>query len=305
MLFNMEKQKIPSKILSEKYIVPPFSVFNTHQPYWKDRMIMWRDMGFCGTNGRVTGMNGLSYDNRRIDKHKKKAINGTSTFNPVLTEIIYKWFVVPGGTVYDPFAGGITRGGIAAVLGLNYTGIDVNPIQVQDNQEKWLKMANKWDIKGSSEWVCADSVKYEPDKLYDLVFTCPPYYNLEVYSDNPADLSTKTDYFDFLDSYAKVLGNSYFSLKWDSFMVVVVSDVRDKETTAYYGLVADTIKLCQLAGLQFYNEIILYNETGNLAIVSGDYMDKARKVGRQHQNVLVFYKGDPKQIRNKFMPIEV
>ena len=265
---------------------------------------MWRDMGLCGTNGRVTGVNGLSYDNRRIDKHKKNyQCNGTSTFNPVLTEVIYKWFVVSKGTVYDPFAGGITRGGIAAVLGLKYRGIDINPIQVQDNEEKWLKIANKWVIQGSTEWVCADAVKYSPEEPVDLVFTCPPYYNLEVYSDNPDDLSTKGDYYDFLKCYARVIENCSFSLKEDSFMVMVVSDVRDKVTTAYYGFVADTIKLAQIAGLKFYNEIILYNETGNLAIVSGDYLDKARKVGRQHQNVLVFYKGNPKNIKDKFMPI--
>ena len=83
-------------------------------------------------------------------------------------------------------------------------------------------------------------------------------------------------------------------------MVWVVSDVRDKETTEYYGLVADTIKACQKAGFKFYNEIILYNDTGNLAIVSGDYLERARKVGRQHQNVLVFYKGDTRHIKDKF-----
>lgn len=83
-------------------------------------------------------------------------------------------------------------------------------------------------------------------------------------------------------------------------MVWVVSDVRDKKTTAYYGLVADTVKIAQSAGFHFYNEIILYNDTGNLAIVSGDYLNRARKVGRQHQNVLVFYKGDIGRIKEKF-----
>ena len=80
----------------------------------------------------------------------------------------------------------------------------------------------------------------------------------------------------------------------------MVSEVRDKRTGEYYGLVADTIKAFQQAGMKYYNEIILYNETGNLAIVSGEYINKARKVGRQHQNILVFYKGDTKNIKSKF-----
>ena len=78
---------------------------------------------------------------------------------------------------------------------------------------------------------------------------------------------------------------------------------KDGGTTEYYGLVADTIKIHQQAGFKFYNEIILYNDTGNLAITSGDYLNKARKVGRQHQNVLVFFKGDPKRIKEKFGPV--
>lgn len=80
----------------------------------------------------------------------------------------------------------------------------------------------------------------------------------------------------------------------------MVSDIRDKNTGEYYGFVADTIKILQSIGLKYYNEIILYNDTGNLAITSGNYLDRARKVGRQHQNVLVFYKGNTKNIKEKF-----
>ena len=63
-LFKQEKLNLP-KTLSDKYIVPPFSVFNTHQPYFRERMRMWRDMGLYNTSGREEG---LCYDNRRIQK---------------------------------------------------------------------------------------------------------------------------------------------------------------------------------------------------------------------------------------------
>ena len=35
--------------------------------------------------------------------------SGTSIFDPVLCEIAYRWFCPQGGTVLDPFAGGITN----------------------------------------------------------------------------------------------------------------------------------------------------------------------------------------------------
>lgn len=305
MLFQPRKQTIPARVLHEKYIVPPFSVFNTHQPYWKERTEFWNRIGLYGTNGRVTDSNGLSYDNRRMDNYatkksgSKKTNNGTSIFSPVLAEVVYKWFAVPGSRVFDPFAGGIVRGGMAAMLGHSYVGCDINPAQVDSNYEEKQRLFEKYNISGCCEWVCQDAAEYTGEKA-DLVFTCPPYYNLELYTNDPRDLSNCENYAEFIKKYTQIVYLCYNVLKNDSFMVWVVSDVRDKKTTEYYGLVADTIKIAQQAGFKLYNEIILYNETGNLAIVSGDYIDRYRKVGRQHQNVLVFFKGDPKNIKEKF-----
>ena len=305
-LFKVKKQSMP-KALHEKYVVPPFSVFNTHQPYYRERMRMWRDLGMCGTNGRITDVNGLSYDNRRMDKQKTHQHNGTSTFSPVVCEVVYKWFTPhEHSKIFDPFAGGITRGAIASVLGHDYIGYDINPNQIESNIEEFAKISERYDIKGSCRWEChnsADSyVDYGQNKWikYDLIFTCPPYFNLEKYSDIMGDLSLHTEYERFMFDYVYIIDKCYHYLADNSFMVWVVSDVRRKDTGAYYGLVADTIKQAQSVGFQLYNEIILYNETGNLAITSGDYLKKARKVGRQHQNILVFYKGDTKAIRYKF-----
>lgn len=301
MLFEVKQQSLP-QALHEKYIVPPFSVFNTHQPYWRDRTKLWADLGISGTNGRIAGMNGLSYDNRRIDKHKANVtLNGTSTFSPVLCEVMYKWFTTPHSTIYDPFSGGITRGAVASMLEHHYRGIDINPAQVDSNIKEFENLCNRFKIKGTCKWETEDAVTFCEDyATADFILTCPPYYNLEKYTDDPNDLSNCVYYDHFIKLYIMVICNCFTMLKDDSFMVWVISDVRDKETTEYYGLVADTIKIAQDVGFKFYNEIILYNDTGNLAIVSGDYLERARKVGRQHQNVLVFYKGDIKHIKDKF-----
>ena len=155
-LFFFFFQTIPPKMLHEKYIVPPFSVFNTHQTYWKERTKFWNDLGVGGTNGRVTGMNGLCYDNRRIDKHKKTAINGTSTFSPVLCEIMYKWFTLPDNVITDPFAGGITRGAVASVLGYDYIGFDINKNQCESNDVEMRKLNEKYVIDGSVTYINTD-----------------------------------------------------------------------------------------------------------------------------------------------------
>lgn len=300
MLFRSEKIKLPAFFLHEKYIVPPFSVINTHQQYWRDRLSKWRDLGLYIANGRTAGK---AYDNRRMDKNKptEREHNGTSSFNPVLCEVIYKWFMPKeGNVIFDPFAGGIVRGGVAAALGKEYYGFDISQEQVDSNYQEWNKLCEKYVFDGSTAWFKNDSTADNFSKQADLIFTCPPYYNLEQYTDCENDLSNAESYEDFLEKYTKVVQLCYNVLKEDSFSVWVVSDVRSKETTEYYGLVADTIKIHQATGFKFYNEIILYNDTGNLAITSGDYLNKARKVGRQHQNILVFFKGDPKHIKERF-----
>lgn len=293
-LFEVRKLNM-SKKLSDKYIVPPFSVFNTHQPYFRDRMKMWRDLGVVDNNGRDKN---LAYDNRRMEKHKNDP-NGTSTFNPVVCEVIYKWFAKEGDFIIDPFAGGITRGAIAALLGYKYIGFDINKTQVEYNQNKYQELMDRYNIEGGACWICADSdnVSFSP---YNLLFTCPPYYNLEKYTDNENDLSNSIDYNMFIHKYASILYKVLQALEEDSFAVIVVSDVRDKKTGEYYPLVADTTNIFLKFGLKYYNEIILYNDTGNLAITSGNYLDRARKVGRQHQNILVFYKGNTKNIKERF-----
>jgi hypothetical protein len=46
--------------------------------------------------------------------------------------------------------------------------------------------------------------------------------------------------------------------------------------------------------MDYYNEIILITQTGSLAIRVGRQFTISRKIGKTHQNVLVFCKGDPK-----------
>lgn len=298
-LLKVNKQVISPTKLHEKYIVPPFSVINSHQPYVKARFAFWENIGLCVSDGRNDQ---LAYDNRRMNKRRKKEINGTSVFNPVLCEVLYKWFTMPNSRVLDPFAGGVVRGVMASILGHSYVGYDISEKQIQSNKQIFEDIKSRYIIEDRTEWRHESSVNIPLGKQeYDFVITCPPYYNLEKYTDSVDDLSNQPDYMTFLRLYREILFRSACALKDDCFFAITVGEIRDKKTTEYYGFVPDTISiLMRDCMLHYYNEIILYNDTGNLAITSGNYMDLARKVGKQHQNVLIFYKGNPKNIRDKF-----
>ena len=57
-------------------------------------------------------------------------------------------------------------------------------------------------------------------------------------------------------------------------------------------------------GSSLYNEIILVESLGT-APMRARLVFNTRKVVKTHQNVLVFYKGNPKAIRQNYSAIEV
>lgn len=247
--------------------------------------------------GAKTGKGGLS---DQLSGHKGagggEAEASTSIFDPVLCELVYRWFCPPRGVVLDPFAGGSVRGIVAAKLGLDYVGIDLRPEQVQANGEQALEIFG--DEGCSATWICGDSseVLLSREAIgwedgVDLVFSCPPYADLEVYSNDPRDLSNM-DYRKFRSVYAEIIEGACYHLKDDRFAVFVVGDARGKDG-CYYGFPWHTVEAFQAAGLKLYNEAVLVTPAGSLPARARKGFEASRKLGKSHQNVFVFVKGDP------------
>jgi DNA methylase len=222
-----------------------------------------------------------------IDGGMASGQSGTSIFDPVICEIAYRWFCPPGGLVLDPFAGGSVRGIVASRLGRKYIGVDLRPEQVEANKGQ-LKIAGK----PKPEWHVGDS--RELGKLVkceaDLVFSCPPYWNLEVYSEDEADLSTFNKE-DFFAAQAQVIKAAVAMLKPDRFAVWVVGDVRDKEGF-YANLPGRTVQAFEAAGARLYNDAILVTAAGSLPVRVRKQFTSGRKLGRTHQVIQVYCKGD-------------
>lgn len=216
---------------------------------------------------------------------------GTSIFDPVLCELAYRWFCPLGGQVVDPFAGGSVRGIVAAALGYQYWGCDLSTDQIAANEAQRPPFCTL----GNPTWVSGDSrkeVREAPNA--DLIFTCPPYGDLEVYSDDPDDISTMT-YDEFLAAYRKILLRSCKRLRDNRFVCLVIGDFRDKKSGLMRGFVGDTVEIMRGIGLGFYNDAVLVTSVGSLPIRVRKQFEGSRKLGRTHQNFLTFVKGDPKK----------
>jgi hypothetical protein len=231
----------------------------------------------------------------------ERTITGTSIFDPVLCELAYRWFCPPGGLVLDPFAGGSVRGIVASRLGRRYVGIDLRPEQIAANEQQALAICGA----PLPEWRVGDSRELEDiagDVAADFVFSCPPYADLEIYSNDPRDLSTMP-YDEFLAAYRGIIAGAIAQLKSDRFACFVVGDVRDRRGF-YRGFPWHTVQAFVDAGAGLYNEAILVTAVGSLPIRAGKQFEASRKLGKTHQNVLVFCKGDPKRATEAVGPVE-
>ena len=297
-----DEPKEQNKKLSDRFIIPPFSVLDTKQGAWQQRKNYWLSLGIKSEEGRDAPVNcSLKPFNGNPDRFEDKL---TSIFDPVLCELAYQWFNVPKGNILDPFAGGSVRGIVAAKLGFNYLGNDLRAEQIEANRINAKDVLQ--DAENYPTWTCGDSLnidKLAKDYKADMIFSCPPYADLEVYSDAKEDLSNMS-YKDFITVYKEIINKSCEQLKEDRFAVFVVGDVRDKKGF-YQNFVSDTIMAFWNCGVILYNEMILVNQIGNLPMRVGKSFSSGRKVGKQHQNVLVFYKGNPKNIKANYPELDL
>lgn len=311
------------KSLKEDFGIIPFSILDSRTGEWLKRKRQWEELGFNSQETREdvqliakSGQSPKVYDIKNklkkalgrepewddiLDYARERGIHifkGGSVFDPVLCELLYKWFTNKGDNILDPFSGGSVRGIVAAYMERKYHGIDLRDDQIVANklQSDNLNLDIQWYTGDSN--VVLDNMDVEAD----FVFSCPPYHDLEHYSDDPNDLSNM-DYESFVNVYRSIISKSVYRLKENCFACFVVGDIRDKNGF-YRNFVSETISAFEDAGMYLYNEMILINQIGSMAIRLRKQFNVGRKCGKIHQNVLIFYKGNPLEIRKKFNEIK-
>lgn len=291
--------------LKARFSWPPFSILDTRAQAWQRRKRQWLGLGIKSEIGRGDS----TYVYAIGDKTKWEATKdgntgmpdttaGVSVFDPVLCELIYQWFCPPNGQIIDPFAGGSVRGIVACYTGYKYWGCELRPEQVEANKAQGQTIIPD----NLPEWVCGDSwheARHAPTA--DFIFSCPPYGNLETYSDLPGDISNM-EYAEFLLRYTRIIRRTCQKLRDNRFACFVVSNYRNNNGI-YHNLVGDTVQAFERAGLGLYNEGVLINAIGSLPVRVPRAFQDNRKFGRVHQQVLVFYKGQsPNQNIRKDFP---
>lgn len=280
--------------LQERFVVPPFSILDSRAGYWQDRKRAWRALI---KDGGETRKGLLKFSKTIASKFGKQGEANVSLLDPVLAELAVQWFTPSKqkAAIFDSFAGDTVFGFVASYLGHAFTGIELRKEQAEVNQARCAEQGLE------ARYVNDDGrnlLEHLAPESQDLYFSCPPYLDLEEYSDDPRDISAMS-HAEAFAVFEQVFASAYKALKPGRFAVLVIGEVRTKKGP-FAGFVPRLIGAMEKAGFAYYNEAILVNCIGTAALRADKAMNTSRKLTKVHQNVLVFLKGDPKQLPETF-----
>ena len=143
-------------------------------------------------------------------------------FRPMVAKYIYKRFKPK--RVLDISAGWGNRLLAAMACDIDYIGIDSN----KNLKSAYEKMYQMYPTKSNIQIIINNSENVDFSKLpeYDMIFTSPPYYTIEMYQ-NMKQYESKED---FVNTFFKpVVMNSYKNLKKGGYLILNMPvDMKDE-----------------------------------------------------------------------------
>jgi hypothetical protein len=247
-----------------------------------------RDGCWQGSQGMANVVTGHSHN------------GNASVLDPVACEVILRFFMPKEGLrIYNPFGGGVQFGFVSGSYGYEYVASEIRQNQCDANN----LICQDLD---SAKWVKSDSSTYEPDGMFDLVFTCPPYYKVEKYIDYDGkppegEINSFSTYDKFRDALYSGYKIAIDHLNDNCFFVVMTGDSRDAKG-AYYCSESETEMFLKSNGLSIYNKIV-YLECEFTRLAHAKKTLNMRKFPKREQKIIVAYKGSIPAIKDLYQPV--
>jgi len=223
-----------------------------------------------------------------------------SVLDPTACEVILRFFMPAAGRrVYNPFGGGVQFGFVTGACGYEYIASEIRQNQCDANN----KLCSAFP---GVHWVKSDSSAYEPEGMFDLVFTCPPYYRVERYVDYDGvspdgEINSLGTYEEFRDALFSGYERAIAHLNDGCFFVVMTGDSRDSKG-AYHCSESETELFFKSHGLSVYNKIV-YLEAEFTRLAQAKKTLNMRKFPKREQKIIVAYKGSIPTIKDLYAPI--
>jgi DNA modification methylase len=238
---------------------------------------------------READMNSEHFKDSFVNFYDEKIL--LSEFNPTVAKNVISFWSNPGDRILDPFAGR-TRALVSHCMGREYIGYEVSKdvcdymnnrideLQLEMSEGNYISIIND---------DCRNIKKTFTTEYFDLVFTCPPYWNLEKYESCEGQLSDIDDYIQFLLALGERLVQATKVLRKDGYMCVVIGDFRKRGK--YIKIHSDLMQLLETNPLiKLYDVVIIQNIPFHSAAYYFGGRKKHKYTAKAHEYLLVYKK---------------
>lgn len=210
---------------------------------------------------------------------------GVSNFRPTIAKFVYEKYLsgIDHPVVLDYSAGWGARALGAASLGYDYYGIDPLTASNVNTISEFLR--NECGI--TSNITCIESGSENPEAyndipMVDMVMSCPPYFNLEVYDKSETQSYNKYNEFDlWINSYWEpTVENCSKKVRDNGYFVLIMKDSFGK-----LELIANMQPVIEKNGFVLMDDYVYKTSQSHL---SGKA--KSKKVTKSNEHILVFKK---------------
>jgi len=220
---------------------------------------------------------------------KKEGKEYFSEFNPLVAENIINFWSDEKDVVLDLFAGR-TRGIVAGLKHRKYYGFEISP-KVHKAVSGMIEQGKNEFDEGYVPIVYCDNsanlLKHDIPPA-DLIFTCPPYHNLEKYESVKGQLSDIEDYKEFLKALKEIMQVALTKLKDNGFVCLVVGDFRKDNRLIPFD--CDVTKMMEELGVVLWDKVILQNINFGWAGIKFGQVKHKRQTSKITEYLLVFKK---------------
>jgi DNA modification methylase len=212
---------------------------------------------------------------REMGGHSKQSSRQQfSPFPEEVCRVCYELYLRDCKEIFDPFAGWGERHFYAKEYGKSYTGFDISPLAIQHARDHF-------DVENKLE----DSLATVPEP-FDGLLTCPPYWNLEKYSDIGLDSAASWE--QFLVEYWDVFEMSYNAARPGATFCIAAGDWR--KDGIYYDIAHQTRKIFERLGATTIDDVVISRKgVSKIKIM----LPQAKRLGysvKVHESLMVFKK---------------
>lgn len=250
-----------------------------------------RDTSYCSfwLYNNERDINSQHFKDKFVNFYDDKEL--LSEFNPAVAKNIISFWSEDGDVIFDPFAGR-TRALVSYAMNRKYIGYEVSSDVCNYMETRFKELGLKERENFEVDIKCSDCINAQEDiknESCDLVFSCPPYFNIEKYQSADGQLSDIRDYYKFLDALIKRLNIAVNKLKKDKFMCMVVGDFRkDKFLHTFEADLIQAMK--ENEKIILHDIIIIQNIPFHAAAYYFGSRRKYKGVAKAHEYLLVWKK---------------